>query len=150
MIVINRCSYTLLLSKNPCEIFDYYKVKHMHGLNKCDCNLHLNNNKQAYIAGWSNFIPLSNKRFIFINLARCVNTIDTVTLINHETIHHSLWLHNYDVENKEEEIITWAENETKEIIKIIYKHIRMKNFERIALFFAGIGAWEIIKWIFEL
>jgi len=26
----------------------------------------------------------------------------------------------------------------------------MKNFERIALFFAGIGAWEIVKWIFEL
>jgi hypothetical protein len=32
----------------------------------------------------------------------------------------------------------------------IKSNFYMKNFERILLFFAGIGAWEIIKWLLEL
>ena len=119
MVSLGRETYTFLLSKNPCEIFDYYKVKDMHGLNKINCQLHTNNEEQSYIAGWSNFIPGTEERFVFVNLARCTNPINTITLINHEMMHHSLWLHNYDIENKEEEIISWAENETKEIYKIL-------------------------------
>jgi len=34
-------------------------------------------------------------------------------------MHHSLWLHGYDVENSEEEIISWAELETIEIYKLL-------------------------------
>ena len=37
-------------------------------------------------------------------------------LVFHEMMHHSFWLHDYDV-NKEEEIITWAEYESYKVIK---------------------------------
>jgi NTP pyrophosphatase (non-canonical NTP hydrolase) len=39
-------------------------------------------------------------------------------LIMHEMMHQSFFMHNYDA-NKEEEIITWAEEEAYEIFKII-------------------------------
>ncbi len=34
---INRETYTLLLSSNPCDLFTYYNVEEMHGLNAIDC-----------------------------------------------------------------------------------------------------------------
>jgi hypothetical protein len=114
MKAIPRDSYLLLISHNPCDIFDYFNVDEMHGLNKVDCERHINNTEQSYIAGWSNFIPNTEDRFVFINLSRC-----TITLIMHELMHHSLWLHGYDVENSEEEIISWAELETIEINKLL-------------------------------
>jgi hypothetical protein len=40
-------------------------------------------------------------------------------LIMHEMMHHSLWRHGYLVENREEDIITWAEEESYEVYKII-------------------------------
>ena len=45
MVSIKRETYELLLSKNPCEIFDYFKVKEMHGLNITDshCQYVMNN-----------------------------------------------------------------------------------------------------------
>jgi hypothetical protein len=36
----------------------------------------------------------------------------------HEMMHHSFFIHNYDIE-LEEEIITWAEEEAYEVYKII-------------------------------
>ena len=39
-------------------------------------------------------------------------------LIMHELMHQSFALHKYDV-NKEEEIITWAEEESYELFKLI-------------------------------
>ena len=51
MLRIQMDHYDLLLNIDPCSIFDYYNVEQMHGLNKKDCMLHLNNNEQAYIAG---------------------------------------------------------------------------------------------------
>ena len=119
MIVIKRKTYELLLSHNPCEIFDYLQVDEIHGLNKKDCELHLNNTKQAYIAGWCNLYPNNKDMYVFINLSRCTDVIHTAGLVFHELTHLSFWLHDYDV-NKEEEIITYAENESYEVIKIIY------------------------------
>jgi NTP pyrophosphatase (non-canonical NTP hydrolase) len=46
-------------------------------------------------------------------------------LVMHEMMHHSFWLHNYDTD-KEEEIITWAEEETYEVLKTIEKYSREK------------------------
>ena len=34
-------------------------------------------------------------------------------------IHHSLWRNSYNAETKEEEIITWAEEETYEVYKLV-------------------------------
>jgi len=127
MYIIEKLTYTLLLSFNPCNLFDYYDVEELHGLYKIECLQHANTSASAYIAGLSNFVPKENgeyldddKRFIYINLTRCTDDLSTITLIMHETMHHSMWLHNYDVENQEEEIITWAEEEAK----VIYNNVQ--------------------------
>jgi hypothetical protein len=126
MVTIFRGTYVLLLSYNPCDVFEYFKVDEMHGLNFIDCSNHENSTKSAYIAGWSNFVPKASgaylpndDRFVFINLSRCTDTVKTMGLIMHEMMHHSLWMHSYNVENKEEDVITWAEEESYEVYKII-------------------------------
>ena len=133
MITIIRGTYILLLSYNPCDIFTYFNVEQMHGLNAIDCAAHKNTTESAYIAGWCNFIPKESgeyidddPRFVFINLSRCTDSVSTFGLIMHELMHQSFALHKYDV-NKEEEIITWAEEETYEVFKLIKKQDYEKN-----------------------
>ena len=125
MITIIRGAYILLLSYNPCDVFTYYNVEEMHGLNVVDCIEYENTTEDAYIAGWSNFIPKKSgeynnddPRFVFINLSRCTDDLNTFGLIMHEMMHTSFAIHNYDI-NQEEEIITWAELESYEVFKII-------------------------------
>jgi hypothetical protein len=132
MITIIRGTYILLLSYNPCNVFTYYNVKEMHGLNIVDCTEYKNTTEDAYIAGFSNFIPKelgeytnNDPRFIFINLSRCTDDLNTFKLIMHEMMHTSLAIHEYNV-NKEEEIIEWAELESNEVFKIIKKIIKNK------------------------
>ena len=115
---IVRENYILLLSYNPCEIFNYFNVDEMHGLSHKECESYPNTNEDSYIAGWSNFVPKTNERFVFINLSRCNTEIETFGLIMHELMHHSFFLHDYNSE-KEEEIITWAEEESYEVYEII-------------------------------
>ena len=74
MTVINFALYTLILSYNPCDIFKYYNVTEMHGLNLADCEKHENTTQSAYIAGLCNFVPKvdnnyknSDPKFVFIN-----------------------------------------------------------------------------------
>jgi hypothetical protein len=129
MITIKRETYTLLLSKNPCEIFTYFGVEEMHGLNYSDCIIHDNNEKQAYIWGWANYIPKDNEyydyddeKYVFINLQRCKNDYETYGGVFHELMHHSLELHKHNMD-LEEEIISWAENETKEVFELVIKNI---------------------------
>jgi hypothetical protein len=97
----------------------------MHGLSITECQVHINTPQNAYIAGLSNYVPKesgvyyeNDDRFVFINLNRCNNDVETMGLIMHEMMHQSFFMHNYDA-NKEEEIITWAEEEAYEIFKII-------------------------------
>jgi hypothetical protein len=125
MITIIKEGYTLLLSRNPCDLFTYYNVEEMHGLNAIDCAAHKNTTEDAYMAGLSNFVPKESgeytdddPRFVFINLSRCTDSLSTFGLIMHELMHQSFALHKYDV-NKEEEIITWAEEESYELFKLI-------------------------------
>jgi hypothetical protein len=122
---IDRGNYTLLLSYNPCDLFTYFNVTEMHGLNAIDCAAHKNTIEDAYIAGLCNFIPKESgeytdddPRFVFINLSKCTDSLSTFALIMHELLHQSFALHKYDV-NKEEEIITWAENESHQVYQII-------------------------------
>lgn len=128
MVTIFRTGYVLLLSYNPCDIFHYYNVKDMHGLSLLECEAHSNTTDSSYIAGWSNFVPVKEEywsyeqgdpRFIFINLSRCTDPVKTTGLIMHEMMHHSLYMHEYNAEIKEEEIITWAEEETYEVYKLV-------------------------------
>lgn len=125
---IKRKTYTLLLSKNPCSIFWHYGVEEMHGLNYKDCVAHKNNTKQAYIAGWSNYVPKEDKDyktgddyFVFINLSRCTSDFETMLLLNHEMMHRSFELYDWDLENHEEDMVSWAEVETREIYPLVKK-----------------------------
>ena len=122
MKVIERQHYDLLLSHNPCEIFTYYNVTEMHGLNFKDCLEFNNTTKSAYFAGWCNIIPASKRNYVFINLSRCNTDIETFGLIMHELMHMS-----FDLHTDEEELITWAENESYEIYNIITNDHRRKD-----------------------
>ena len=114
MYAYQRDQYMLLMSENPCEIFEYFGVDQMHGLCLSDCKKHLNNTQQAYIAGWSNVSPVDGSNFIFINLSRCTDDIHTTALVMHEMMHLSFELHE-----DEEELISWAESEAIEIAHLI-------------------------------
>lgn len=118
---IRRSNYTLLLSRNPCEIFTYFNVEEMHGLSLKECLKHDNNSKQAYIAGLSNYVPKKDGNykhgddfFVFINISRCTSFLKTIVLVNHEMMHRAFELYNWDID-KEEEIISWAEKETEKV-----------------------------------
>ena len=120
MNIFSFTLYTLILSHDPCDVFKFYKVTEMHGLNLADCEKYNNTTEDAYIAGLSNVSPIDNKPFVFINLSRCTDDITTTGLIFHEMMHLSFDLHNNDL-SQEEEIITWAELESYKIIKLIKK-----------------------------
>ena len=117
MIELKNDKYTLLLSYNPCEIFTHFGVTEMHGLSLSDCLIHTNNTKQAYIAGFCNLDP-NGKPFVFINLSRCTDDIHTTGLVMHEMMHLS-----FDLHTEEEELITWAEEESYKIVEIIKKSV---------------------------
>ena len=125
MITIFRGTYILLLSYEPCDIFDYFNVDQMHGLSRSECILHSNTPDSSYIAGWCNFVPKESDdytnedpRFVFINLTRCKDDISTMGLIMHEMMHQSFFVHDYNMDS-EEEIITWAEEEAYKVYDLI-------------------------------
>jgi hypothetical protein len=129
MITIIRETYILLLSYNPCDVFTYFNVEQMHGLNYKDCFLYPNTKDDAYIWGWANYVPkedgnykCGDARYVFINLQRCADNYETYGGIFHEMMHHSFELHNYNL-HLEEEIISWAEEETKEVFKIVKQNL---------------------------
>ena len=122
---MSKNKYKLLLFDNPCKLFEYFRIKELHGLNYFDCLNYKNTSKDSYIAGFTNYIPKKSKnynywdkRFVFINTSRCTNDINTMGLVMHEMVHHSLWLFENDL-SKEEQIISYAENESYKIIKQI-------------------------------
>lgn len=122
MIEIQRENYTLLLSYNPCEIFSFLKVSNLHGLYYADCILHENTTENAYIAGWCNYYPDSDKFFVFINLSRCTSDFETTLLIFHEMLHAAMIVYNLNLEY-EEQIVTWAENETRQVFNLIKPYL---------------------------
>lgn len=117
--VFNFKSYTLILSEDPCDIFRYFKVKDLHGLNYKKCLTHKNTKESAYIAGLTNISPKTKKLFLFLNLNRLGNEEEKMGLIMHETMHLSLLVHKHDINKKEEEIISWAETQAYKIYDII-------------------------------
>lgn len=129
MIIIKRPTYTLLLGDNPCEIFTYYGVEEMHGVSLKECEEYNNTKDDAYIWGLANFVPKANKeycqadaKFVFINLQRCSNNRETFGGVFHEIMHHSLHIHNYNMD-LEEEIISWAEIEAHDVFKLILEEL---------------------------
>lgn len=127
MTKIEFDTYHLLLSYDPCSIFEYYEVINLHGLDYYDCIFKDNTTEDSYISGMCNMIPGSNdKQYVFINLSRCTDEISTILLLNHELLHHSFFKHNYNL-HREEEIISWAEEETKRIYPFIKNELQTNN-----------------------
>ena len=128
MLVIDRGSYDLLMNIDPCSIFTYYGVEEMHGLNLTDCRKHPNTKEGSYICGWANHIPhegqyhVSDRMFCFINLNRCNSELDLICNLYHELMHVAVNKYDENLEF-EEEMITWAEQETRELYELTKKLI---------------------------
>ena len=121
--------YILLIGKDATEIFDYYDVEEMHGLNRNDAQaeeVDKTVGNGVYIYGWTNYDPADkkltgkapNKPFLFINLGTFAkySSTEKATAVMHETMHMSLLLNNWNIKDKEEEAITFAEEQANKII----------------------------------
>lgn len=127
---IDMGKYLLLIGKDATEIFDYYKVEEMHGLNRANAQaeeVDMTTGNGVYIYGLTNYDPADKKLtakdpykpFLFINLGtfKKYNVTEKATGIMHETMHMSIILNNWDIKDKEEEVITFAEEEANKIIE---------------------------------
>jgi hypothetical protein len=97
----------------------------MHGLNLDDCMKHPNTSESSYISGWCNYMPmpgkdfkLSDRCFVFINLNRCNSELDLSCNLFHELMHLSGRLFNDCWDSHEEEMISYAEKETREVFEL--------------------------------
>jgi hypothetical protein len=120
MVLIQREDYLLVLSDNSIDLFNHFNVHEMHGLCIDECE---------HIEGLCNYIPkqnnqyeLSDSYFVLINTSIHKDSIKLFALIMHEMMHMSLKKHSWDI-NKEEEIITWAEEESF----FVYEQIKQNN-----------------------
>jgi hypothetical protein len=114
MTVIYFASFVLLIGNSATDLFDYYGVQEMHGVNRTACVSRIAEGG-TYIDGFANYNPYDSTfielptPFVFINRQALHGDHRDITLLNHELMHMSLLLHQWDVEHKEEDIITWAE-----------------------------------------
>jgi hypothetical protein len=126
---VDMGKYILLIGKDATEIFDYYNVKEMHGLNRADAQaeeVDKTVGNGVYIYGLTNYDPADKKLtakapykpFLFINLGtfKKYSLTEKATGVMHETMHMSILLNNWDIKDKEEEVITFAEEEANKII----------------------------------
>ena len=122
--------YILFAGDNATEIFDYYKVDEMHGLNRKDAQaeeVDKTVGNGVYIYGWCNYDPADkkltakapHKPFLFINLGtfKKYSITEKATAVMHETMHMSILLNNWNIKDKEEEAIGFAEEEANKIIE---------------------------------
>ena len=122
--------YILLAGNDATEIFDYYDVQEMHGLNRKDAQaeeVDKTKGNGVYIYGWTNYDPADKKLtakapykpFLFINLGtfKKYSITEKATAVMHETIHMSILLNNWKITDKEEEVISYAEEQANKIIK---------------------------------
>lgn len=127
---IDMGKYIVLFGDNATEIFDYYKVDEMHGLNRKDAQaeeVDKTVGNGVYIYGWTNYDPADKKLtakepykpFIFINLGtfKRYSLTEKATAIMHETMHMAILLNNWKIIDKEEEVISFAEEQANKIIE---------------------------------
>ena len=127
---IDMGKYIVLFGDNATEVFDYYKVDEMHGLNRKDAQaeeVDKTVGNGVYIYGWTNYDPADKKLtakepykpFIFINLGtfKRYSLTEKATAIMHETMHMAILLNNWKIVDKEEEVISFAEEQANKIIE---------------------------------
>jgi hypothetical protein len=126
-ILRSNDDYEFLLGDDATDLFYYYDVKELHGLNLTDC-MNLIKEGGTYIDGMCNLIPHDYSRFyIFINMSSLNGSYKDVTLVQHETTHGGFIKYNYNPIN-EEKIITWGEELTNEIMPQIFREINIKRY----------------------
>jgi hypothetical protein len=141
---IDMGKYIVLIGNDATEIFDYYNVPEMHGLNRQDAQaeeVDKTKGNGVYIYGWTNYDPADkkltakapNKPFLFLNMGafKKYNATEKATAVMHETMHMSILLNNWNIKDKEEEVITFAEEQANKIIEkinISAKEQPKKNF----------------------
>ncbi len=126
---IDMGDYILLTGKDATEIFDYYDVEEMHGLNRNDAQseeVDKTVGNGVYIYGWTNYDPADKKLtakapykpFLFLNLGTFTkySPTEAATAVMHETMHMSLLLNKWNIKDKEEEAISYAEEQANKII----------------------------------
>jgi hypothetical protein len=127
---IDMGKYIVLFGDNATEIFDYYKVDEMHGLSRKDAQaeeVDKTVGNGVYIYGLTNYDPADKKLtakepykpFIFINLGtfKRYSLTEKATAIMHETMHMAILLNNWKIVDKEEEVISFAEEQANKIIE---------------------------------
>lgn len=121
--------YLLIVGKDATDIFKYYNVKEMHGLNIKDAQaeeVDKTKGNGVYIYGLTNYDPADKKLtakapykpFVFLNMGtfRKYSPSEQATAVMHETMHISILLSNWNIKDKEEEAIGKAEEEANKII----------------------------------
>ena len=126
--------YILLIGNDATEVFDYYKVEEMHGLNRADAQaeeVDKTVGNGVYIYGLTNYDPADKKLtakapykpFLFLNMGtfKKYSADEQKTAIMHETVHLAMILYKWDANKKSEEITTMAEEEANKIIEKLKK-----------------------------
>jgi hypothetical protein len=132
--------YILLIGKDATDIFKYYKVKEMHGLNLKDAQaeeIDKTKGNGVYIYGLTNYDPADKKLiakdpykpFLFLNMGtfKRYTPDEQKTAIMHETMHMALLLYKWDAEKNSEEIVSMAEEDANVIIKKLKSLKLIKN-----------------------
>lgn len=130
--------YILVVGKDATDIFKFYDVKQMHGLNLKDAQaeeVDKTKGNGVYIYGLTNYNPLDKKLtaknpykpFVFLNMGtfKKYSADEQKTAIMHETVHLAMLLYKWDANKKSEEITTMAEEEANKIIE------KLKNLKLI-------------------
>jgi hypothetical protein len=121
--------YVLVIGKDATDIFKYYNVKQMHGLNIKDAQaeeVDKTKGNGVYMYGLTNYDPADKKLtakapykpFLFLNMGtfKRYSPSEQATAVMHETMHMSILLSNWNIKDKEEEAIGKAEEEANKII----------------------------------
>jgi hypothetical protein len=127
---VDMGKFVLLIGNDATEIFDYYGVDKMHGLNRKDAQaeeVDKSVGNGVYIYGWTNYDPRDKKLtakapykpFLFLNKKHFKGKFTDITLVNHEAMHIVILLNNWDIRDKEEETISEAEDITNRIVKLL-------------------------------
>jgi len=121
--------YVLIIGKDATDIFKYYNVRQMHGLNLKDAQaeeVDKTKGNGVYMYGLTNYDPADKKLtakalykpFLFLNMGtfKKYSPSEQATAVMHETMHMSILLSNWNIKDKEEEAIGKAEEEANKII----------------------------------
>lgn len=123
LVKMVRPDLVLIEGESAIDLFDYFRVYTLHGLNRNDCLKRIETGN-TYIDGMCNLIPDMQGMtayFIFINKkAYDIMPVKNYGLIFHEATHYAFRKYWDTLQENEEEIVTEAENLSIDIYKILF------------------------------